>query len=106
MRIAVSALALIIFTAPALAQFPPPGIYVCSSEAGDKLGTISLLVAGDYQWQTADGASTTGQVASAANSVEALTGPLGDQHWRGTFSTDGGKTVFVFTTDTGKVICQ
>jgi hypothetical protein len=99
------ALPLLLLASPALAQFPPPGIYVCTDAGGAAIGTISLLVAGDYQWQTPDGTSATGQVASAANTVEALTGPLADQHWKGDFSTDMGKTIFVFATDAGKVVC-
>jgi hypothetical protein len=99
------ALALMLAASPALAQFPPPGVYDCAAEDGTKLGTISLLVAGDYQWD-ANGVSATGQVASAGNSVEALTGPLGDQHWRGGFSDATGETVFVFETDIGKVTCK
>ncbi len=95
-----------VIASPALAQFPPPGIYACTDASGAKLGTISLLVAGDYQWTTPDGKSATGQMASAGTSVEALSGPLGDQHWKGDFSTTAGKTVFVFATDTGKVSCQ
>lgn len=69
------------------------------------LGTISLLVAGDYQWD-ANGTPSTGQVASAGTSVEALTGPLGDQHWRGDFSDGADGTVFVFETDIGPVTCK
>ena len=46
MRVLV-ALALMIATTPALAQFPPPGIYGCEDAAGTKLGTLSLLVAGE-----------------------------------------------------------
>ncbi|HWA17472.1 MAG TPA: hypothetical protein VG757_00610 [Devosia sp.] len=76
------------------------------SESGDSLGVLSLLVAGDYQWDTPDGVSATGQVASAANSVEALSGPLGDQHWKGGFSSEEGVTVFAFDTDGGKVSCR
>ena len=106
MRFTLSMLALIALAAPALAQFPPPGIYACTAENGDKLGSLSLLVAGDYQWQTPDGKSVTGQVASASTSVEALTGPLADQHWKGGFETDAGKTMFVFQTDAGKVTCK
>jgi hypothetical protein len=64
------------------------------------------LVAGDYQWQTPDGKSVTGQVASASTSVEALTGPLADRHWKGAFETDAGKTTFVFQTDGGQVTCK
>ena len=102
----ILAVSLALAASPAFAQFPPPGIYACSDANGAKLGTISLLVAGDYQWQTPDGKSVTGQVASASNSVEALSGPLADQHWKGDFGTEAGKTTFVFTTDAGKVICK
>jgi hypothetical protein len=97
---------LMLAASPALAQFPPPGIYACTDAGGAAIGTISLLVAGDYQWQGPDGTSTTGQVASAGDSVEALTGPLADQHWKGGFETEVGKTTFVFDTDGGKVICK
>lgn len=106
MRIALAAFALIALTAPALAQFPPPGIYSCAGDDGDKLGTLSLLVAGDYRWQAADGTASDGQIASAANSVEALSGPLGAAHWTGTFGTEAGGTTFVFTTDAGRVTCR
>lgn len=99
------ALVLMIAASPALAQFPPPGVYDCAAEDGTGLGVLSLLVAGDYQWD-ANGGSATGQVASAGNSVEALTGPLGDQHWVGEFSDATGETVFVFDTDVGKVTCR
>lgn len=100
-------LSLLAFVAtPALAQFPPPGIYPCTDGTGASIGTLSLLVAGDYQFDDPHGVSSTGQVASAATSVEAVTGPLAAQHWRGDFSTDQGKTVFVFGTDVGKVVCQ
>jgi len=99
-----TALLLVFVATPALAQFPPPGIYSCSEESGSALGVMSLLVAGDYQWE-AGGMSSTGQMASAGDGVEALTGPLGDQHWRGRFFTELGETTFVFDTDSGKVIC-
>ena len=104
MRIAL-VVAVLLSATPALAQFPPPGIYACADEAGTAIGTISLLVAGDYQWD-ANGVSSTGQMASAGDSVEALTGPLADQHWRGGFSTELGETVFVFDTDAGKISCR
>jgi hypothetical protein len=97
---------LMLAATPALAQFPPPGIYSCVSESGDRLGVLSLLVAGDYQWDTPDGVSATGQVASASSSVEALSGPLAAQHWKGGFSSEEGVTVFAFDTDSGKVICR
>ena len=99
-------LPLLLVASPALAQFPPPGIYKCADANGGAVGTLSLLVAGDYQFDDAAGKSSTGQVASASTSVEALTGPLKGQHWRGDFSTDMGKTVFVFDTDAGKVTCR
>ena len=106
MRILLPALTLVALTSPALAQFPPPGVYTCDDAKGAELGTISLLVAGDYQWQTLDGGAVSGQMTSASTSVEALNGPLADQHWKGDFSTDAGKTTFVFNTDSGKVTCQ
>ena len=40
--------------------------------------------------------SATGQVASAGNSVEALSGPLADKHWTGEFATEMGETMFLF----------
>jgi hypothetical protein len=97
---------LIFAVTPALAQFPPPGIYACTDADGTALGSLSLLVAGDYQWQTPDGASATGQVASASTSVTALSGPLAGQHWSGDFSTESGTTTFVFKTDAGPVACK
>lgn len=105
MRIFLAAAALALLASPALAQFPPPGIYQCADAGGTKLGTLSLLTAGDYQWDTPDGESATGQVASASTSLEALTGPLADQHWKGDFTTEAGKTTFVFATDGGQVVC-
>jgi hypothetical protein len=105
MRIALAALPLLLIATPALAQFPPPGIYACVDANGGQVGSLSLLVAGDYQFDDASGKSFSGQIASASTSVEALTGPLADQHWKGGFSTAMGKTTFVFDTDSGKVTC-
>lgn len=90
---------------PALAQFPPPGIFECAAEDGTTLGVLSLLVAGDYQWD-AGGTSVTGQIASSGNAVEALSGPLADAKWRGTFVTQMDQTMFMFDTLTGRVICK
>ena len=98
-------LALLLSPTPALAQFPPPGVYECADEAGTPLGVLSLLAAGDYRWD-ADGKSTTGQVASAGSTVQALTGPLGDRHWRGNFADEMDVTTFMFDTDGGKVVCR
>lgn len=95
-----------LIASPALAQFPPPGIYTCTDASGAKLGTLSLLVAGDYQWDTPDGKSATGQVTSAATSLKAQSGPLADQHWMGSFATAAGKTTFAFKTDGGQVTCK
>ncbi len=106
MRLLLAAL-IALAASPALAQFPPPGIYDCTDGTGAKLGTLSLLVAGDYQWDTPDGKSATGQVTSASTSIEAQSGPLADAHWTGDFSTDAsGKTTFVFKTDAGPATCQ
>jgi hypothetical protein len=104
MRVLV-ALALMIAATPALAQFPPPGIYACEDAAGAKLGTLSLLVAGDYQWD-ADGQTYIGQIASSGTNVEALSGPLGDAKWKGSFLTQMDRTSFVFETTTGQVVCE
>jgi hypothetical protein len=95
-----------IATTPALAQFPPPGIYACIDASEKPLGSLALLVAGDYQWQTPDGKSANGQVASAGTSVTAQSGPLADMHWKGSFETTAGKTTFAFDTDGGRVICR
>lgn len=103
---ALLTLLLILAASPALAQFPPPGVYACADAHGVTLGTLSLLVAGDYQWQRPDGQSGAGQIASASTDVTALTGPLADQHWRGGFSAEAGVTTFVFDTDGGKVTCR
>ena len=104
MRIVVAALVALAAT-PALAQFPPPGIFACVDAQGRTLGTLSLLVAGDYQWQPASGDGAIGQVASSGTDIEALSGPLGDAHWRGSFATAAGRTTFAFTTDSGDVTC-
>ena len=105
MRLVFAAL-FILIAAPAFAQFPPPGIYACIDASGGKVGTLSLLTAGDYQWDTPDGKSQTGQIASASTSVTAQTGPLADRHWTGDFVTDAGATTFTFKTDGGAVSCR
>ena len=96
---------LLLIPSPALAQFPPPGIFECEDASGTKLGTLSLLVAGDYQWD-AGGQTYLGQLASSGNIVEALDGKLGEAKWRGTFVTQMDRTMFVFDTDAGQVICK
>ncbi len=98
-------LPLLFLATPALAQFPPPGIYACVNVNGGQVGSLSLVVGGDYQFDDVTGKSGTGQISSASTSVEALTGPLADQHWKGGFTSAAGKTTFVFDTDAGKVTC-
>ena len=99
------ALPLLVLATPALAQFPPPGVYDCKSPDGTRLGTLSLLVGGDYQWDTA-GATSGGQVASSGSTVDALTGVLADQHWQGSFLTQMDRTMFSFETDAGPIVCE
>lgn len=105
MRLPLACLAFALAVTPAFAQFPPPGVYTCTDAKGGKLGVLSLLAAGDYQWDTPDGRSATGQVSSASTRVTALSGPLADEHWTGEFST-GDETMFRFRTDGGPVTCQ
>ena len=101
------ALPLILLATPALAQFPPPGIYACTS-AGAPFGQLTLLVAGDYAFKAADGSTGTGQVASAGTDVDALSGPLKTLGLKGAYGTDDtGATTFRFTGDGGlEVICN
>jgi hypothetical protein len=100
-----AAFVLMIAATPALAQFPPPGIYDCEDAAGTEIGTLSLLVAGDYQWD-AEGQTYVGQIASSGTNVEALSGPLGDAKWKGSFLTQMDRTSFVFDTTSGHVTCE
>jgi hypothetical protein len=103
----VIAAVLSIVASPALAQFPPPGVYMCIDSAGDVFGTWNLFVAGDYEFTAKDGTSGKGQVSSAGTSVEALTGPLADIHAKGSFGTDetSGETKFALTSDKGDLRC-
>ena len=103
---AIAALALAILTAPAAAQFPPPGVYQCVDMGGKAFGVLTLQVAGDYDFQTTVTIGGTGQVASAGNSVTAVSGPLADIDLKGSFTTDErGEASFLFTTTLGSVIC-
>lgn len=108
MRPLVLAATLALVAPPALAQFPPPGIYACVSENGANLGELTLFVAGDYSFKNVDGNSASGQVASAGTDVNPLSGPLKDMQLIGVFGTDDtGKTTFRFTGADGlEVICQ
>ena len=100
-------LPLLLVATPALAQFPPPGIYACTS-VGAPFGELTLFVAGDYAFKAADGTTGTGQVASAGSDVDALSGPLATLHFKGAFGTDDtGVTTFRFTGEGGiEVICK
>jgi len=107
MRLPLAA-ALALLASPALAQFPPPGVYACTDKAGAALGELTLLVAGDYAFKGADGNSASGQLASAGNDVNPLSGPLKDMGLAGAFATDQtGATSFRFTgPDGAEVTCR
>ena len=92
-------------TIPALAQFPPPGVYLCVDMKGAAFGTLSLAVAGDYDFKSANAIGGTGQIASSGNSVNVVTGPLADIGLTGSFTTEGGRTSFMFTTNMGSILC-
>lgn len=96
---------LILFATPALAQFPPPGIYACATADGVPVGELTLLVAGDYDFQDGDGVTGKGQVASAGTDVTPLSGPLHQRGYTGAFETDDtGKTRFRFDGPEGLVV--
>jgi hypothetical protein len=93
-------------TVPALAQFPPPGIYACIDEHGAAFGTLSLFVAGDYDIAAAAIPRGQGQVTSSGSHVTAQSGPLADIELTGHFVTDDyGDTVFDFETSMGGLKC-
>ena len=106
MRLLTPAAALILLATPALAQFPPPGIYACVTNDGTPWGELTLLVAGDYSFvDTATGLAFTGQLASAGNDVTPASGILDERRLRGVFETDDtGKTTFRFDGPEGLVI--
>ena len=93
-------------TLPALAQFPPPGIYICTDGKGGAFGTLTLFVAGDYDFASEIMPRGQGQVASSGPNVNALSGPLADIKLVGSFVTDDyGNTVFDFQTSMGAIRC-
>lgn len=104
----LAALPLILLATPALAQFPPPGIYACTSAGGAPFGELTLFVAGDYSFTPTGGAAESGQLASAGTSVDALSGPLKVLGLKGAFGTDdAGMTTFRFTGSGGlEVTCR
>ncbi|GLQ10740.1 hypothetical protein GCM10007913_26720 [Devosia yakushimensis] len=92
-------------TTPATAQFPPPGVYLCVDMSGAAFGTLSLAASGDYDFRSSTAIGGAGQIASSGNSVNAVSGPLADIGLTGSFTTDGGRTSFMFTTNVGSVLC-
>lgn len=97
--------ALILVATPALAQFPPPGIYACATATGSPVGELTLFVAGDYDFKDGNGLVAKGQVASAGTDVTPLTGPLKERGYTGVFETDDtGKTRFRFDGPEGLVV--
>jgi hypothetical protein len=104
--IAIITAAFALTTAPAFAQFPPPGVYQCVDMNGAAFGTLTLLVAGDYDFTSSATIGGSGQVASSGNSVNALTGPLAHIGLKGSFTTDErGEASFLFSTTRGSVLC-
>lgn len=93
---------------PALAQFPPPGIYQCRISDGQAYGTLTLLVDGDYSFTDATGLIGAGQLASAGTDVTSISGPLAAQGIKGSFATtEDGSTEFVLvTTDHRAIVCR
>lgn len=102
----VIATSMLVLTLPAMAQFPPPGIYLCADGGGARFGTLTLFVAGDYDFASEVIPRGQGQLASAGPNVNALSGPLADIGLMGSFVTDDyGDTVFEFQTSMGAIRC-
>ena len=98
---------LLTVTTPALAQFPPPGIYACTEASGAKLGELTLLVGGDYAFRADGTDSATGQLASAGTDINPLSGPLKAMELVGTFFAEEGRTVLQFVGPRGlMVLCR
>ncbi|MEQ1771772.1 MAG: hypothetical protein ABL879_18260 [Devosia sp.] len=106
MRLLPALIVMLAPTSPALAQFPPPGAYTCASGAGKAEGVLTLFVGGDYMWDGADASMGTGQMSSAGNTVEAITGLLKDNKWVGRFEEDAGSVKFAFETMAGPIGCE
>ena len=105
-RLVPIVLMLLALTSPALAQFPPPGIYVCIDEHGAAFGTLSLFVAGDYDIASEVIPRGQGQVTSSGTQVTAQSGPLAEIALHGFFVTDSyGETEFTFETSLGGIRC-
>jgi hypothetical protein len=114
MRTVIAAL-LIAASTPALAQFPPPGVYRCADDGNVFIGELTLFVAGDYSFKGTDGNSASGQLASAGTDINPLSGPFKEMGLHGSFetidvvsgSTFTPVTVLNFTTPkAAKVTCS
>ncbi len=94
-------------TSPALAQFPPPGVYNCADAGGGTVGVLALLPGGDYEFTLPADGVWQGQMSSAGTAVRALTGGLADEYaFEGSFETDAeGVTRFAFSSRLGPITC-
>ncbi|MGV3490580.1 MAG: hypothetical protein ACO1OG_04585 [Devosia sp.] len=108
MRILLATALTLLAVTPALAQFPPPGVYTCVAETGENFGELNLFVAGDYSFRNIDGNSASGQLASAGTDINPLSGPLRDMNLTGSFATadDGATTIQFVTADGLEIICK
>jgi hypothetical protein len=109
-RTLIALAALVPTTSPALAQYPPPGIYACTIAPNAPVGTLVLMTLGDYQF-TVDGkpddpGNGNGQLASSGNVISPVSGPFHDVYTAtGSFETDtAGVTVLTFTRADGSVM--
>ena len=94
-------------TTPALAQFPPPGIYRCTQASGALVGELTLFVGGDYSFRGDKENASSGQLASAGTDINPLSGPLRDMGLIGTFFAEEGATVLQFAGPQGlMVLCR
>jgi len=104
--IAITLVTFALATAPAFAQFPPPGIYQCIDLDGEAFGILTLLVGSDYEFQSDTTVGGSGQIASSGNSVTAVSGPLADIELKGGFTPDPqGNAFFMLGTTLGGVMC-
>lgn len=105
-KIAITIVVTTLTTAPAMAQFPPPGIYQCVDMAGKAFGMLGLQAGGDYDFASSATIGGSGQVASSGNAVTAISGPLADIDLAGSFSSDAsGAVSFMLTSTLGSVLC-
>jgi hypothetical protein len=104
--IAITVAAVALTTAPAFAQFPPPGVYQCINLDGEDFGVLTLLVGGDYQFTSQMIPEGSGQIASSGNSVRAISGLLADIELAGSFVIDlNGNAFFMLGATVGGISC-